>query len=238
MIVGKGESDRYLDPVLDRVMRWADKVHVALEPDAREEGMNVTFADSVQYLRVSADENDAMAKDQAWVDAVHAFQPNDDDHMAVIKSTEVVLDPDAIRKTAREYPDRALRVRLCHLWDEDHIRIDGAWEPTDETMFVPYRREGSYPDYRLRAGRLPTYHFSFPYVGVPVTYVLDYDMMSFDDKLRKHEWYERVGGTDFWSIDHIQSIQRTPTLRIWKKGGVLNVGETVRRGDPSPASTG
>jgi len=231
MIVGPGEVERYLDPVVDRVLRWADGLHLALEPGAREEEMSFFNVDSIAYLKVSADENESMAKDEAWRDAVNAFCPTEDDLMAFVKPTEVILDPDAVRMAAREHAGLALRVRLCHLWDEDHIRVDGSWEPKDETVFLPFRRGGSYPDYRLRAGRLPTYHFDFPYHGVSVTYMLDYDMMSFEDKLAKWEWFERVGASDFFSIDHIQSIQRTPTLRSWRKGGVLHVGEAVRRGN-------
>jgi len=205
MIVGPGEVERYLDPVVDRVLRWADGLHLALEPGAREEEMSFFNVDSIAYLKVSADENESMAKDEAWRDAVNAFCPTEDDLMAFVKPTEVILDPDAVRMAAREHKD--------------------------ETVFLPFRRGGSYPDYRLRAGRLPTYHFDFPYHGVSVTYMLDYDMMSFEDKLAKWEWFERVGASDFFSIDHIQSIQRTPTLRSWRKGGVLHVGEAVRRGN-------
>jgi hypothetical protein len=224
MIVGEGEAKRYLEPVLDRVARWADGIHIALEPDAHEEEMVLGGVDSMEYLRVSADENEGMAKTDAWTDAVHAFHPTTDDLIAFVKPTEVILDADAIRMSAKEYPGLALRVRLVHLWDSDHIRVDGSWAPKDETVFLPFKRGASYPDYRLRAGRLPTYHFNFPYHGVPASYMLDYDMMSFDDKLRKWDWFERVGGADFFSIDHITSIKRTPTLRTWKKGGVLNVG--------------
>jgi len=235
MIVGKGEAERYLEPVLERVYRWADGIHIALEPEAREEAMLLGDVESVSYLRISQDENEGMAKTDAWRDMAAKFHPTESDHIALIKPTEVLLDPDLVRKVAKENTDKALRVRVFHLWDPDHIRVDGAWEPKDETMFIPFRRGASYPDYRLRAGRLPTYHFGFPYVGVPASALLDYDMMSFQDKIRKYDWYERVGGTDFWSFDHIQSIQRTPTLRIWKKGGVLNVGEIDRRRNPSPA---
>ena len=231
MIVGEGEADRYLEPVVERVMRWADRLHIALAPNARDEEKAVEGVDSIAYLRVSADENDAMAKNDAWLDMVHAFTPTEDDLIAVVKPTEVILDASAVRVSAKKYPGLSLRMTLAHLWDEDHVRIDGAWSPVDETVFVPFKRGASYPDYRLRSGRLPTYHFKHPYQGVPVSYMLDYDMMSFADKLRKHEWYERVGGSDFWSIDHIQSIQRTPTIRTWKKGGLLNVGEVDRRRD-------
>jgi hypothetical protein len=228
MIVGEGEADRYLDPVVDRVMRWADKLHIALAPNARAEGTEIMAAgivDHVSYLRISADENEAMAKNEAWLETVHAFKPTEDDLIAFVKPTEAILDADAVRAAAKEYPGLALRVRLVHMWDEDHIRIDGSWEPKDETVFVPFKSGASYPDYRLRCGRLPSYHYQSPYHGVPVSYMLDYDMMTFRDKVRKNEWFEKVGGADFWPIDHIQSIQRTPTLRIWKKGGLLNARE-------------
>ena len=226
MIVGPGEAERYLEPVVERVMRWADGLHVALEPNAYDEERMLSGVDSFAYLRVSADENEGMAKTDAWTDAANAFHPTADDIMAFVKPTEVILDPDAVRMAAREHPGLGLKVRLCHMWDQDHIRIDGSWEPKDETIMVPYARGGSYPDYRLRAGRLPTYHYKMQTHGVPMSFMLDYDMMSFDDKLAKWDWFDRVGASDFFSIDHITSIQRTPTLRTWKKGGVLNVGQT------------
>jgi hypothetical protein len=224
MVVGPGEAERYLEPVVERLYRWADGVHIAFEPDTRDEEIMLSGIDSTSYVHVSSDENDGMVKTEAWLAACNSFHPEDSDLMAVVKPTEVILDPDAVRMAAKEYPGLGLRVVLCHMWDSDHIRVDGSWEPHDETVFVPYARGGSYPDYRLRAGRLPSYHFKAQTHGVPVSYMLDYDMMTFDDKLAKWDWFKKVGGSDFFSIDHITSIQRTPTLRTWKKGGVLNVG--------------
>jgi hypothetical protein len=224
MIVGPDEADRYLSAVMERTARWADRIHVALEPGCGTDDFEIVseYAESVQYLKISAAENEGMAKNEAWLDMQHAFQPQDVDLIAFVKPTEVVMNPEAIRKAAREYLGFALTVRVFHLWDSEHIRIDGAWHPKDELLCVPWRRGASYPDYRLRVGRLPTYHFNAPTHGVPVTELLDHDMMTFDDKLRKWDWFEAVGASDFYSIDHVTSIKRSPTLRIWKKGGVLN----------------
>jgi hypothetical protein len=89
--------------------------------------------------------------------------------------------------------------------------------------FLPFVRGAKYADYRLRVGRFPTYHFAHPQHASPVTDVLDYDMLTLRDKLAKKDWFATVGGEEFYSIDHVQSIGRTPTLRPWTKGGVLNV---------------
>ncbi len=232
MIVGPDEADRYLGAVVERTARWADRIYVALEPDCPETILEHLgpFVDSFAVLRCSANENEGMAKNEAWAAMQSEFQPTEADLIAFVKPTEVIMNPDALRKAAREYPGVALTVRVCHLWDSEHIRIDGAWEPKDETFCVPWTTGASYPDYRLRVARLPMYHCNVPTHGVPVSSLLDHDMMSFDDKLRKWDWFDRVGASDFYSIDHVTSIKREPTLRVWKKGGVLNAGqrETIR----------
>jgi len=227
MIVGEGEAGRYLDPVLDRVMRWADGLHVAFSPNAgtNERILVSEYTESVSNLKCSADENEGMAKNHAWEAMVYTLRPTTDDVIAVVKTTEVMLDPEQIRAAVKAFPGMALSATINHLWDVDAIRIDGSWAPEPEAFIVPFKAGATYPDYRLRVGRLPTYHFTQPLHDVPVTDVLDYDMLTLRDKLRKWEWFERVGGSDFYSIDHIQSIRRTPTLRRWSKGGVLNVGE-------------
>lgn len=223
MIVGRGEAERYLGFTLERATRWADKVHVALEPEvgANERALAAQWADSVSELKSSASSNDAMAKDQAWLDATHAFRPTEGDYFAVIKPTETVQDPTAVRATIKEFPGQAYQFKLYHLWDEDHVRVDGDWGPKLETFIVPWVRGASYPDQRMRAGRLPTYHFNVPVWGLSVSDALDYDMMLFEDKLKKWEWFQMSGASGFYSFDHINSIRRTPELHTWKKGGVL-----------------
>lgn len=227
VIAGADDVDRYLSPVLERAGWWADNIHLAMEPDLAELPGFIASPDySTSTLNVSLSENEGMAKDQAWREAVAVFQPAEDDLLTVLKPTEIVLEADSVRGAAKQHPGLALSVRLSHVWEEGFIRTDGGWAPTVETMFVPFRRGGHYPDLRLRAGRLPTYHFAVALHDVPVSDMLDYDMMTFSDKVKKHQWFERVGGEDFWSPDHIRSIQRRPHLELWKRGGLLNVGET------------
>lgn len=227
MIVGEGEAKRYLEPCLDRALRWADELHVAFEPDAgnNERILVSQFTNNMSNLRCSADENEGMAKNHAWDSMVYSLRPNTGDSIGVIKPTEVVLNPDALRKTVKSHPDMALNVTINHLWDNEEIRIDGSWAPHNEIFIVPWKAGATYPDYRLRVGRLPTYHFTQHALDEPVSDVLDYDMLTLKDKIRKWEWFDKVGAGDFFSIDHIQSIKRNPTLRRWQKGGVLHVGQ-------------
>jgi len=223
MIISPEESKRYLSFTLERATRWADKMYVGLEPGCTDEDMAIvkSWADAYSDLRCSMSENDSMAKNQAWLDASHLLQIQEDDHVVVIKATETIQDPAALRKAVKEKPELAHQCKLYHLWDEHHVRIDGDWAPKLETFVVPWRRGASYPDYRLRSGRLPSYHFNVPLKALPVSDVVDYDMVSFQDKIRKWEWFERVDAQGFYSYDHINSIRRVPTLRTWKKGGII-----------------
>ena len=131
MIVGQGEAGRYLGFTLERATRWADKVHVALEPDVGPEELALAaqWADSTSELKCTASSNDSMAKDQAWLGATHAFRPTEDDYFAIIKPTETVQDPAAVRQAVKEFPGQAYQFKLYHLWDEDHVRVDGDWGP-------------------------------------------------------------------------------------------------------------
>ena len=226
MIVGEGEAGRYLSVALERAARWADGVHVALEPGVTdaERAIVEEWGDSSSELKFTAHSNEAMAKDQAWLDATHAFGPVDgEDYFGVIKPTETILDPTVVRKTIKEFPGQAYQCKLYHLWDSQHVRVDGDWSARLETFIIPWRRGGAYPDIRMRAGRLPEYHFNVPLRGVSMSDVVDYDMMTFADKLKKWEWFVESGANGFYSEDHIQSIKRVPELRTWRKGGIVAV---------------
>ncbi len=229
LIVSEGDGERYLNPVLDRASRWSDGIYVALEPRAGllERELADKWAGAYGYLKMSCDENDGMCKTNAWHDMSNALHPTVNDHVAVVKPTEVFQNPDAIRKAVKENPGYAFTGTVNHMWDMNHIRVDGSWAPKDEIVLIPWSRGASYPDFRLRAGRLPSYQFNLPSHGIPVTQVIDYDMMTFDDKLRKWNWFQTVDASGFYSPDHITSIKRHPKIRAWRDGGVLHVGENV-----------
>ena len=229
MVVGPGEADRYLDPVLARVSEVADVIHVALDPFATpyEKNVALIWADSVTHTETPGFlEHEGKFRTRAWMDMEQTVGPEVGDTILLIDADEFIFDPEAVKKAGREYPNQRLGFTFYHMWGDDSYRIDGAWAPHMAWILIPYRKGGRHADKKMACGREPLYARNETQVGVSVSDILHYGYYDDADKTEKYVRYSTHDGGRYHSGAHIKSIIQPPSLERWEKGGMLNVGST------------
>jgi hypothetical protein len=226
MVVGPGEADRYLDPVLARVSEIADRIHVSLDPISGigELDVAMTWADAVTHTATPGFlEHEGLFRSRAWMDMEQSVGPEVGDSILLIDADEFVHDPDAVKKAAREFPDQRLGFTFYHLWGGDSYRIDRSWAPSVAWILIPYRKNGKHANRKMACGREPTYAHNERQHGIPVSDILHYGYFDDADKAAKYTRYMTFDGGRYHSSSHLKSIIQTPSLARWEKGGMLNV---------------
>jgi len=229
MVVGPGEAERYLDPVLARVSEVADVIHVALDPFATPHEKNVAliWADAVTHTpEPGFKEHEGLYRSRAWMDMEQSVGPEAGDTILLIDADEYIHDPEAVRKAGKEFPGQRLGFTFYHMWGNGTYRVDGGWAPHVAWILVPYRKGGKHADRKMACGREPMYAQNEIQHGIPVSDILHYGYYDDADKQAKYVRYSTLDGGKFHSNTHIQSILYPPSLKPWKKGGMLNVGST------------
>ena len=232
MVVGPGEADRYLDPVLARASEVADVIHVALDPFAtpHEKNVALTWADSVTHTAEPGfTEHEGQYRTRAWMDMEQTIGPELGDQILLIDADEYIHDPDAVKKAGREFPYFRIGFTFYHMWGGDSYRIDGGWTPSVAHILIPYQQGGRHSDKKLACGREPLYAQNIKSQGIPASDMLHYGYYDDADKTAKYVRYTTLDGGKYHSLSHIKSIIQQPSLARWEKGGLMDVGyrETV-----------
>ena len=231
MVVGPGEADRYLDPVLARVSEIADRIHVSLDPIAGigELDVAMTWADAVTWTAAPGFlEHEGQFRTRAWMDMEQSVGPEVGDSVLLVDADEFIHDPDAVKKATREFPEQRLGFTFYHLWGGDSYRVDGGWAPHVAWILIPYRVGGKHANKKMASGREPLYARNETQHGIPVSDILHYGYFDDADKTEKYVRYTTHDDGKYHSGAHIKSIIQTPSLKQWEKGGMLNVGTTHR----------
>lgn len=222
MVVGPGEADRYLGPVLDRARMWADYLHVTLDARASEEELAVvTFrADGWEQLSISWEDHEGRFRQEAWR-MLELAGPTSEDFIVCLDADEVIVDHDIVKPAAREFPGHRIPFRFHEMWSKTEYRIDGHWKPYQASIMFPYRPKGYINDKALASGREPTYTRLLPEAKV-VGDILHYGYARAEDRQYKYDRYMRLDGGRFHARSHLESIiADNPGLMRWEKGGLL-----------------
>lgn len=224
MVVGPGESDRYLIQVLERAYLWADVIHVALDADATQREVDdvIAMADAWQQLEVRWADHEAVFRQAAWESMELAFYPTDEDYILVFDADEVVHDYAMVKKAARMYAGKRIGFTFHEMWSPTQYRIDRLWKPYPAWIMFPYRRGGRFQTKKLACGREPTYVGTLPR-GPVVADVLHYGYAKPEDRQVKYDRYMALDGGKYHNMEHIRSILYDPSLAEWGKGGLLRV---------------
>ena len=230
MVVGPGEADRYLDPVLARVSEVADVIHVALDPIATpyEKNVALIWADSVTHTEEPGfTDHEGKFRTRAWMDMEQTVGPEEGDTILLIDADEYIHDADAARKAARDFPGHRIGFKFHHMWNEYSYRVDGFWAPSIAYIMIPYQKGGRHADKKLASGREPMYAQNVPTHGIPASDMLHYGYCSDADKTAKYVRYTTLDGGRYHSLSHINSIIQPPSLERWEKGGLMDVGHIL-----------
>lgn len=225
-MVGRNESSRFLEPVLQRLSEQVDKIIFTDDcSDDNTADIAAKYAEVFKtpeqlfnkhegQLRAFAWNNlSKFAKSGDWIIAIDC-----DEKLYHLQNMEIrsVLD-------ASEFD--VVNVRFYHMWNEHQYRVDKLWVPNNSSRIFRYKEDAEFYDRALACGSEPTYVVRWMQqrnywkdsnlVMQHLGYILD------EDKKAKFERYSKLDGGKFHNIDHINSIvDENPVLIKWGNFGL------------------
>lgn len=220
-MVGKNESERFLDKVLERLSTQVDKIvftddcsddstaEIASKYAEVFSNNETMFEKHEGYLRLNAWKNlEKVAKEGDWVIAI------DCDEMLFHEES---ID---IRKVLQSSPYDVVNVRFYHMWNDTQYRVDKLWAPNNSSRIFRYTNGGTFLDKKLACGSEPTYVVDWlkqknywVHSGLAMQHL---GYIKDEDKITKHKRYMSIDKGEFHNIKHIESIiDPNPVLVNW-----------------------
>jgi glycosyltransferase involved in cell wall biosynthesis len=225
-MVGRNESSRFLESVLERLSTQVDKIIFTddcstdntAEIAAKYAEVFTTpeplFTKHEGQLRAFAWGNlEKFAKEGDWILAIDCdeklYHINDMDIKQVLSKSEFDV----------------VNVRFYHMWNETHYRVDKLWAPNNSSRIFRFKSGAGFQNKALACGSEPTY---VPQWIRQKNYWKDSGLImqhlgyTFDeDKKSKYERYSTLDGGQFHALNHINSIiDPNPVLIQWGNFGI------------------
>lgn len=225
-IVGRNESSRFLEEVLERLSTQVDKI-IFTDDCSTDNTAEIAskyaevfstpepmFAVHEGRLRANAWGNlEKFAKTGDWVIAIDC-----DEKLFHVEDLE-------IDKVLYKSEFDVVNVRFHHMWNETQYRVDKLWAPNNSSRIFRYKENAGFNNRALACGSEPTYvqqwmgnknywiHSGL--VMQHLGYIRD------EDKASKYERYSQLDGGKFHNINHINSIiDPNPVLITWGNFGI------------------
>lgn len=225
-MVGRNESSRFLEPVLERLSTQVDKIIFTDDcstddtPEIAAKYAEVfttqepLFTKHEGRLRANAWGNlEKFAKTGDWIIAI------DCDEML-----HHVSDLD-IKSVLSKSEYDVVNVRFYHMWSETHYRVDKLWTPNNSSRIFRYQPNAGFLNKALACGSEPTYvselirrrnyWLNSGLIMKHLGYTHDTDKQS------KYERYSTIDRGEYHNLDHINSIiDPNPVLIQWGNFGI------------------
>jgi hypothetical protein len=225
MVVGAGESERYLPQILERTSAWCDKLFVALDntATAREFQVADQYTKDVYWMTRNWAAHEGLFRQEAWDTMTEKMQPSQQDYIFLLDADELVVDASPIRRALQIHPGSKFAFTFHEMWSKDQYRVDGFWNPYMAHILIPWRPDGQITNRPIACGREPTYAQLVPSVGVSLGNILHYGYARPQDRIDKHARYMELDAGEYHNKSHLESIIQGPALADWKGGGLLDV---------------
>lgn len=220
-MVGKNESSRFLEDVLNRLSKQVDKI--VFTDDCSDDN---TAEIAGKYAEVFSTKETMFTKHEghlratAWSNLEKIAKPND--WILAIDCDEMLYHEDGVQlsEVLRQSAYDVVNVRFYHMWNENQYRVDKLWAPNNSSRIFRFQSGGTFFDRKLACGSEPTYvvdllrrrnywthsGFMMKHLG----YIKD------EDKVAKHQRYMSLDKGEFHNIAHIESIvDPNPILLNW-----------------------
>lgn len=225
-MVGRNESSRFLEPVLQRISSQVDKI--IFTDDCSEDN---TAEIAAKYAEVFSTPQPLFAVHEgqlratAWANLEKFAKPGD--WIIAIDCDEMLYHKDDldVRQVLAKSEFDVVNVRFYHMWNETHYRVDKLWSPNNSSRIFRFKEGGGFLDRALACGSEPTYVSQWMgnrnywlHSGLVMKHLgYTYD----EDKKSKYERYSNLDGGKFHNLDHINSIiDPNPVLIEWGNFGI------------------
>ncbi len=222
-MVGKNESNRFLEPVLQRLSTQVDKI-IFTDDCSDDDTAEIAskYAEVFKTDKTLFTENEGNLRSNAWKN-LEKFA-NEGDWVVAIDCDEMLYqDRDLdLRYVLDQSPYDVVNVRFYHMWNKTQYRVDKLWAPNNSSRIFRYRDNGTFFDKKLACGSEPTYVVQwvrqknyFLHSGLMMKH-LGYERD--EDKASKYDRYISIDKGEFHNLQHIESIMDTNFVLVnWNK---------------------
>lgn len=225
-MIGRNESSRFLEDVLQRISTQVDKV-IFTDDGSEDDTLEIAskYAEVFQTPRPMFTEHEGQLRALAWGN-LQKFAKTGDWVIAIDCDEKLFhIGDDEIKKVLYNSPFDVVNVRFYHMWNETQYRVDKLWAPNNSSRIFKYIDNGGFANKRLACGSEPTYvgdwlrARNFWHNSNLVMQHLGY--IRDEDKQSKFDRYSKLDGGQFHNLDHINSIvDPNPVLIDWGIFGV------------------
>lgn len=240
MMVGPGETDRYLPQALESLAEFCDEIRVRVEGhNSGEFHFNGTSdLAPIEILAVREStffQHEGRARQQL-LDWTLKAQPT---HVLAIDADEFVSDGAAVRRMVELQPDvRVWSLEMEEVWqldgDQVCVREDGGWRthPVPVLWRAPTERLGQtwrIANRRLACGREPMGVQRLAGGAVPTgEQLLHLGWLDPGERQRRYDRYAVADGGRFHASSHLQSILWPPQQIMLRRRGWPPALEPIR----------
>ena len=210
-MVGKNESKRFLEPVLQRLSTQVDKIIFTDDcSDDDTPEIAAKYAEVYSNNETLFNKHEGHLRSLAWSNLEkHA---KEGDWIVAIDCDEMLYHSSGI--PLKDVLDRSsndvVNVRFYHMWNEMEYRVDKLWAPNNSSRIFRYRENGTFFDKKLACGSEPTYVVSWIRQGnyqVHSGLVMKHlGYIRDEDKQAKYDRYMSLDKGEFHNIAHLESI--------------------------------
>ena len=220
-MVGKNESGRFLDRVLERLSTQVDKI-VFTDDCSEDDTVEIAskYAEVFSSSETMFEKHEGHLRLNAWKNLETVA--TEGDWIVAIDCDEMLFHEDGveIKKVLQSNPYDVANVRFYHMWNETQYRVDKLWAPNNSSRIFRYKNSGTFLDKKLACGSEPTYVVDWlkqknywVHSGLMMQHL---GYVKDEDKVIKHKRYMSIDKGEFHNIQHIESIvDPNPVLVNW-----------------------
>jgi glycosyltransferase involved in cell wall biosynthesis len=222
-MVGKNESNRFLEPVLQRLSTQVDKIIFTDDcSDDNTAEIASKYAEVFKTDKTLFTENEGNLRSNAWRN-LEKFAKEGDWVVAIDCDEMLYQDKDLdLKHVLDQSPYDVVNVRFYHMWNETQYRVDKLWAPNNSSRIFRYRDHGTFFDKKLACGSEPTYVVEwvrqrnyFLHSGLIMQHL---GYARDEDKVSKYNRYISIDKGEFHNLQHIESIMDTNFVLVnWNK---------------------
>lgn len=222
-MVIRNEADKWLRPVLERVMGQVDAL-VITDDCSTDNTVEIAreFTDKIQVMPEPIfSTNEGALRQKSWEFLEDQINIADDWWVLAIDADEMLFETrHRLRDLVNQTRFDVLSIEFYHMWSPTHFRVDKAWRPHGSSRLFRYLPGGHFLDRALACGSEPTYVRQLimegKYLASTGLLMKHLSYMTEEGKLSKYQRYSVIDGGAFHANAHIESIvDPDPVLVEW-----------------------
>lgn len=225
-MIGRNESQRFLEPVLERLSTQVDKI-IFTDDCSTDNTPEIAgrYAEVFQTPENLFRVHEGQLRAFAW--GMLEKYAKTGDWIIAIDCDEMLyhIDNLDIKKVLSMSEYDVVNVRFYHMWNDTQYRVDKLWAPTNSSRIFRFIEGGGFMNKKLACGSEPTYvrdWISKRNFWLDSNLIMQHlGYIKDEDKIAKYERYSELDRGEFHALNHINSIiDKDPVLINWGTFGI------------------